>query len=97
MVGPSNAVAAAVPAGSVSRSSSSTGSSNSYNGNDARHFCHDLEEMRNLYMAATELNDQCKNHLNAQRIALATADAKAADLCTRISEADSAMAGKILS
>jgi hypothetical protein len=97
MAGPSNAVAAAVPAGSVSRLSSSVGSSDSYNGNDARHFCHDLEEMRNLYTTATELNDQFENHLNAQRIALAAADAEAADLCTWLSEADFAMAGKMLS
>lgn len=52
MPGLQNVAAAAAPAPSAS----SMGSSDSYNGDNARCYLHQLEDMWNLYSVATELN-----------------------------------------
>lgn len=77
-------------------SESSAGSVDSYNGDDARRFCRQLEDMWILYSKSIVLNGQLELHLEAQQVALTAAGEELVIARSRLSEADATVAGMFL-
>ena len=85
--GPSDA------ASSVSASSSD--SSDSYNGDDARRYLHEWRMAQNRYSDATWENGQLETHLGFSQAALHMAEKEASAVRAWLAESDAMVAGKI--
>lgn len=76
--------------------SSSTGSANSYNGDDARHFLHQWNETCNLYSGTTREIGRLELCLDATQAALLAAKGETSAIRTMPANADARVVGKIL-
>ena len=85
--GPSNATSS-MPA-------SSSDSSDSYNGDDARRYLHEWRMAQNHYSEVTWENSQPEIHLGVSQAALHVAEEEASVVRARLAESDAMVAGKI--
>ena len=85
--GPSDA-ASFVPA-------TSSNSSDSYNGDDARRYLHEWRMAQNRYFEVTWENGQLEIHLGVSQAALHAAEEEASAVRTRLAESDAMVAGKM--
>ena len=85
--GPSDA-ASSVPA-------SSSDSSDSYNGDDARRYLHEWRMTQNHYSEATWENGQLEIHLGVSQAALHLTEEQASAVRAWLAKSDAIMAGKI--
>ena len=85
--GPSDA-ASSMPA-------SSSDSSDSYNGDDARRYLHEWRMTQNHYSEATWENGQLEIHLGVSQAALQVAEEEASAVQAWLVESDTMVAGKI--
>ena len=76
---------------------SSLGSSNSYDGDDARCFFQEWRAAKNRYSEAIQSNDQLEIRLGVLQAALNVAEEGANVIQARLAESDAAVAGKISS
>ena len=73
---------------------SSSDSSNSYNGDDARRFLQEWRVAKDCYSEATRDNGQLESHLEASQAALLATEEETNASQTRLAESDSMVAGK---
>ena len=87
---PSNAESAAAPA-----PDSSSDSSDSYTGDDARRFLQEWRAAKDHYSEATQENGQLEIHHEASQAALLTAEEETNAAQTRLAESDAMVVGKM--
>ena len=75
---------------------SSSDSSNSYNGDDARRFLQEWREAQNRYSKSTRENGQLKIHLGASQAALHAVEEEASAVRARLAESDTVVTGKMI-
>ena len=73
---------------------SSSDSSDSYNGDDARRYLHEWRMAQNRYSEATWENGQLEIHLGVSQSALHAAKEEASTVRVRLAESDAMVAGK---
>ena len=73
---------------------SSLDSSNSYNGDDARHFLREWRAAQNCYSEATQESGQLEIHLGASQAALHAIEEEASAVRAWLAESDAMVAGK---
>ena len=71
-------------------------SSDSYNGDDARHFLRGWRAAQDRYSEATRENSQLEIHLGASQAALLAAEEEASAAWARLAESDAMVAGKMI-
>ena len=76
---------------------SSSDSSDSYNGDDVRHFLHEWKMAQNRYVEATWENGQLEIHLGVSQATLHAAEEEASAVRARLAESDAVVAGKMSS
>ena len=74
---------------------SSSDSSDSYKGDDARHFLQKWQAAKDCYSEATQENGQLESHLEASQAALLAAEEEANAARAWLGETDAMVAGKI--
>ena len=74
---------------------SSSDSSDSYNGDDARRYLHEWRMAQNRYSEATWENDQLEIRLGVSQAALHAAKEESSAVLARLAESDATVAGKI--
>ena len=74
---------------------SSSDSSDSYNGDDARRYLHEWRMAQNRYSKATWENGQLETHLGFSQAALHAAEEEASAIQAWLAESDATVAGKI--
>ena len=74
---------------------SSSDSSDSYNGDDARRYLHEWRMAQNRYSEATWENGQLETHLGFSQAALHTAEEEASTVRAWLAESDAMVAGKM--
>ena len=89
---PSNAAFAVAPA-----PDSSSESSDSYTGDDARHFLQDWRATKDRYSEAIRENGQLEIHFEASQAALLAAEEETNAIRARLAESDAMVAGKLSS
>ena len=80
-----------------SMSASSSGSSNSYDGDDARCFFREWRVAKDRYSKAIQNNGQLEIRLGVFQVALNVAEEEASVVRARLAESDAAVAGKMSS
>ena len=74
---------------------SSSDSSDSYNGDNTRHFLWEWRVAQNRYSEVTRENDQLEIHLGVSQAALHAAEEEASAVRARLAEPDTMAAGKM--
>ena len=74
---------------------SSSDSSNSYNGDNARRFLQELRAAQNRYSKATRENGKLDIHLGVSQATLHAAEEEASTVRARLAESDAMVAGKM--
>ena len=74
---------------------SSSNSSDSYNGDDARHFIREWRAAQNRYSEVTQENGQLEIHLGVSQAALHAAEEEASAVRAWLAESDAMVAGKM--
>lgn len=92
VTGPSGA---AQDAESATLAESSDDSSDSYNGDDARHYLHERNEAMDRYSEATRENWRLELALSASQAALAAVEGEIGAVRAKLAESDARIAGKI--
>ena len=74
---------------------SSSDSSDSYNGDDARRYLHEWRMAQNCYFEVTRENGQLEIRLGVSQAALHAAEEEASAVRARLAESDAMVVGKI--